>query len=339
MTSLPKANALSDAVMAKLVEAVRESARGELLPRFRRLREGEVGSKSGPYDLVTTADRACEARLSECVGAILPHAAIMGEEAVADDPERYGLIDQREWCVVIDPLDGTWNYANGLPLFGTILAVTHQGETVFGLLYDPLMDDWVFACRGMGTWFGGAGRELQRLRCASGGPSGPASLGGPVLHEQASDNATSGSAGGMGRMGYLPLYLLEEGERRNLAELFLRLGRVGSLRCSMYEYRMVASGAAAWMAGPCYQPWDHAAGVLCVEEAGGTARRLDGSRYTPSCCDGTLVTATDRETLEAVTQAVREALGHTQTQQPHHPTAARDWDDAPTPPAPWARRG
>ena len=162
---------LTDDVMTGLIEAVRDAARREILPRFRNLSADQIDTKSGPDDLVTVADRAAEARLTAAAQKLLPGALVVGEEGVAEDPAILDRFAEAELAVVIDPVDGTFNFARGLAIFGVILAVTRHGQTVFGLLYDPVMDDWVQAHRG-----GGAPRRPGRVchrPCPADGRDGP----------------------------------------------------------------------------------------------------------------------------------------------------------------------
>jgi fructose-1,6-bisphosphatase/inositol monophosphatase family enzyme len=237
--------ALSETERDGLIAAVRAAARTEILPRFRRLGPGDVDTKTSPTDLVTVADRAAERVLHDAVRALMPDAAIVGEEAVSDDP---GILDRLKCggrTVLIDPIDGTWNYASGLALFGVILAVVEDGETRFGLLYDPVMDDWIMAERGQGAWFCGPAETALRLH-------------GPPPRPRSEAHA------------FVPLFLYPPADRARIAARLPEWGRVTSLRCSCHEYRTLAFGHADLIAAPAPKPWDHAAGVLIAQETGGS---------------------------------------------------------------------
>lgn len=147
------AHTLSDAQTDALVALVRQTGREIVMPRFRNLDPGDIAAKSDACDLVTIADREAETALSAGARAILPGCAVVGEEAVAEDTALLDQIASAETCVILDPVDGTFNFARGLAVFGIILAVTHRGRTVFGLLYDPVLDDWVMAHRGGGAHY------------------------------------------------------------------------------------------------------------------------------------------------------------------------------------------
>ena len=144
---------LSPDLEEALIALVRRVAKSEILPRFRRLPDSDIRSKSAPDDLVTEADERAEAAMSAAVAQMMPEALVIGEEAVSADPTILAGLAEAERAVIIDPVDGTWNFAKGLATFGVVLAVAERGETVFGLLYDPVMDDWVMANRGGGTWY------------------------------------------------------------------------------------------------------------------------------------------------------------------------------------------
>lgn len=259
---------LTEARRSLLLEAVREAARRAILPRFRNLAEGDVSQKSGPADLVTLADTEAEALITAMVAPEWPEAVVLGEEGVAADPSARQRMAEAEWAVIVDPVDGTWNFAKGLATFGVILAVCHKGQPVFGALYDPVMDDWVEASTGQGA----------ALR----GPSFSRPLRVSSEVERRRMN------------GYVPIGLYPMETRRKLVQEFPDFGRVTSLRCSCHEYRMVAQGHSDFvLSGPTPHPWDHAAGALAVMEAGGVVRFLDGEAYGTERLRGVLLSASN----------------------------------------------
>ena len=149
---------------SELLRIVRRASGEHVLSGFRRLSPAQVHVKSGPEDLVTDADRGAEAAIERAVRAAFPDASVVGEEAVAADASLLERIDGPGTCVVVDPIDGTYNYASGLALFGMIVAVVEAGEARLGLLYDPIGDDAVLAVRGGGAWLVGAAGGVERLR-------------------------------------------------------------------------------------------------------------------------------------------------------------------------------
>ena len=263
---------------AALIEAVRRVAKDEILTRFRNLSDRDVKTKSAPDDLVTEADTRAEAALTKAVHDILPGTAVVGEEAVAADPSVLKMLGS-DRVVIIDPIDGTWNFAKGLATFGVILAVAEKGETVFGLLYDPVLDDWVLARKGGGTWFCRPDQPPMRL-----------TIGGDI----AADVMT----------GVVPLFMFPEATRQRLLGAIPGFRRIWSVRCSCHEYRLAAQGNADFILTAGINPWDHAAGALAVAEAGGAVGLLDGGRYDPTITEGArLVSARSPEVLDRIRAA------------------------------------
>lgn len=268
---IPLSPALTHAQQCMLINLVRRAARTEILPRFRNLARADIRTKSGPHDLVTEADHQAEALIARGLAAMFPQALIVGEEAVAARPDLRLDVSEAELAFVIDPVDGTWNFVHGLPLFGVIVAVTRFGRPVLGLLYDPVSDDWILADK----------TTSARLGAAS-GPERPArvSAGGPLDQLQ----------------GYLHYYLMSQARQERLAPLLPALARCIALRCSCHEYRLLAQGAVDFVMSDVLNPWDHAAGVLACQRAGGVARMLDGKDYTTAILNGVLLSAANEDT-------------------------------------------
>ena len=261
---------------AALIALVRNVAKTEIMPRFRRLPDEAVSSKTAPDDLVTVADLRSELAITEGVQALLPNALVIGEEAVSNDPSVLDGLGRADMAVVVDPVDGTWNFAKGLATFGVILAVVEHGRTVFGLLYDPVMDDWIRARDGGGAWYERPNAEPVRLSISGSGPI-----------------ATT--------VGFVPLFLFPLETRLKLAGAIPGFRRIWSVRCSCHEYRLLAQGHADFCLSGSLNPWDHAAGALAVVEAGGAAGLLDGRDYAPGLVEGGyLVTARSAETLSRI---------------------------------------
>lgn len=257
-----------------VVQAVRAAAKAAVLPRFRALAAGEVARKTGFADLVTVADTEAEAMIAALLAQHWPEVRVLGEEAVAANPALRAEMAGPGWQVIVDPVDGTWNFAKGLALFGMIAAVVQGGVMQFGLLYDPLMDDWVEARAG-----------------------GPARL---VTSTGTRELRVSTQNDPAQMIGYCPVGLFQGAARQAAALAGLGYGRVTSLRCSCHEYRMLAQGHVEFvLSGPEPYPWDHAAGVLIAEAAGGVARFLDGTPYDLSR-NGVLLVANSEATWARV---------------------------------------
>lgn len=257
---------LSQTQIDDLVELVRQAGARDIMPRFRALSASEVEAKSNALDLVTIADRAAEETIREGAGQILPGAAFVGEEAVAADPGAIDAIGNSETCVVVDPIDGTGNYVAGLSVFGTLLAVVHKGQTVFGLLYDPVMDDWMFALRNEGSWFRRRDGECIRVR-------------------------TRGDRDLADARGFLALEEYGPAEREALLRRFNKVLQARDIRCSCHEYRLLASGGVDFLRSFSLKPWDHAAGMLLLSEAGGWGSVNGTAPYAPAYQEGRMVAA------------------------------------------------
>jgi fructose-1,6-bisphosphatase/inositol monophosphatase family enzyme len=230
-------------------DLIRTVARNVVLHHYQQLTAAQIDEKS-PGDLVTFADKESERRLSAGLAAILPAASIVGEEAVEADASLIERVnDSIAW--IIDPIDGTHNYANGHPPFGMIIALIERGETVAGWLYDPLADRMCHAVRG-----GGAFINESPMTARESGETLPVAAISTMFIEEPRRSAINQAADGKFRLVDIP---------RCAAEQYPRLV-LGQNDVTLFERTL---------------PWDHAAGVLFVEEAGGKAARLDGSRYLP----------------------------------------------------------
>lgn len=226
---------------------MREAARTVILPRFRALSATDITTKAVD-DVVTVADRESERLLSAGLARLLPEAAIVGEEAAHDDPS---LLDRLSdgLCWIVDPLDGTNNYAAGKPPFGIIVALSQAGRTRAGWLYDPLRDRLCHAAADGGAWINGD--RITARESASTPPVAAISL---VFMDPERREAV--------RRGIAPHYRLVD-IPRCAAEQYPRLV-LGENDVSVFERTL---------------PWDHAAGVLFLNEAGGMAARPDGGEY------------------------------------------------------------
>lgn len=268
---VPQPPALRPAQQAHVINLLRRAARAEVLPRFRTLAAEEINTKSGPLDLVTAADIAAEAMITRALRRAFPDALIVGEEAASDDPTLQDKIADAPLAFILDPVDGTSNFAHGLALFGMILAVTRFGRPAFGVIYDPVNDDWMLADDFTPAQFQrpmSAPKEVQ------------ASVGKPI------EDLT----------GYIPLGMFPVKHRPQLAATFPSFQRVNSLRCSAHEYRMLAQGHADFMLSGSLHPWDHAAGALICERAGAHVEMLSGGPYDASLRSGHLLVAPDKVT-------------------------------------------
>ncbi|EJJ25110.1 inositol monophosphatase family protein [Rhizobium sp. CF142] len=263
----------------KLADLLRQAAKAEILPRFRRLGSGDVRAKTEATDLVTEADEQAERMMKAEATRLWPEALFIGEELVAADPALLDKLENADLAIVVDPVDGTFNFASGIPAFGVMASVVSKGETVAGIIYDPMGDDWVMAEKGGGAWLRRPDGEAQRLQVAE-----------PVALDQMV---------GMASTGYLPQ------EKR--AEILGNLAKVRFLtnyRCAAHEYRTFASGHVHYLMYNKLMPWDHLGGTLISQEAGGYAARFDGSAYLPHHVTGGLLITPDKDSWEILRREV-----------------------------------
>ncbi len=265
--------------MAGMARLLRDAARAEIMPRWRRLEVADVRAKTGPLDLVTVADEAAERVIAEELRRLFPGCLVVGEEAAAADPRLLGRLGDADLAFVVDPIDGTANFAAGLPLFGTMAAALVRGEIVAGVIHDPVGDDCAMALRGEGAWIEDAAGHRRDLRVARAVPVSEMSGAAAWRHVPA------------------PL-------RSTLCRNLPRVASGFDLRCAAHQYRLAAAGHCHYLLYYRLMPWDHAPGWLLHREAGGYSARLDGTGYDATEFGGGLLCAPDA----ASWQALREAL-------------------------------
>ena len=263
----------------RLGAILRAAALAEIMPRFRRLGAGDIRQKSSAIDLVTEADEAAERFImAECAKAF-PGATFVGEESVAADPGLIAKVGSDDLVIVVDPIDGTANFAAGAPVFAVMAAVVAKGETIAGLIYDPMGDDFVQAVKGGGAVLKQADGTITPLHVAS-----PVPIGDMV---------------GVASHSSIPAT-----ERREFMARLSAVKVLGNYRCAGQEYRLAATGNLHFNLYQNLMPWDHLAGALILTEAGGFVRRLDGSAYLPAHTDGGLLCTSDEASWHALHDAV-----------------------------------
>jgi fructose-1,6-bisphosphatase/inositol monophosphatase family enzyme len=257
------------------------AARTEIMPRFGKLAPVQIRRKSSAFDLVTEADEAAEAVIATALMGAFPGAVVIGEEGSHKEPALLDTIADAELAFIVDPVDGTRNFAANLPLFGVMAAVTVRGETVAGVIYDPVCRDWAYAVRGGGAWIEQEDRTRSPLRVAD-----PVPLAGMD--------------------GLIGTNFLPEPLRTTVNGNLSRLATTASLRCAAHEYRAAAAGFCHVVLFSRLMPWDHAAGWLIHREAGGYSARFDGTPYRPTDLTGGLICAPDEATWELARAALLE---------------------------------
>ncbi|MGX1914979.1 inositol monophosphatase family protein [Streptomyces phaeochromogenes] len=235
---------------ADVEEAVRTAAATEIMPRFRQLAAHEIDEKTGPHDLVTDADRKAEEFLTEALVKLLPGSVVVGEEAVHANPATYEAIKGEVPVWIVDPVDGTRQFVHGDPGFCTLVALAHRGVLLASWTYAPARDQLAVAVRGKGALLDG-----EPLRAGSPAPGRDLEV------------ATSH-----------PDYTTDDQKR---ALLGLWTDGVSPRACGSagLEYLAIARGELDATAFSWEAAWDHAAGLLLVEEAGGAHLTLSGEPF------------------------------------------------------------
>ncbi|WP_241657279.1 inositol monophosphatase family protein [Aurantiacibacter suaedae] len=232
-----------DTAIAKLLREVTERA---ILPRFRNLAEGEVEDKGG-NDPVTVADKDSEHMLAEGLARIMPGLAVVGEEAAHADPQV--LEGLKGDCWIIDPIDGTRNFAAGKPPFGILLAMASGGEAHTGWIYDCLSGRLCVAQKGKGAFVNG-----ERITARVTGETSPVAA--------------------------ISLLFMDEAKRESVKEHIAPHYRLVDIPyCAAEQYPRLALGTNDVSIFERTLAWDHAAGALWLNEAGGKAARPDGTAY------------------------------------------------------------
>ena len=226
---------------------MRDVAAEVMMPRFRRLAPGDVDEKS-KGEVVTIVDRECERRLHDGLAALGLGARIIGEEAAELDPDLLAGVD-RGLVWLIDPLDGTANFAAGRAPFGMMVALVEDGEPLASWMLDPLTDRMCHAERGKGATVdgrpaGGRGAFRKQPRAA---------LGTHFLSASRRDRV-HGAARRAFDVQPVP-------------------------RCAAESYPRLVLGQDDIALFQRILPWDHAAGALFLTETGGKATHWDGRRY------------------------------------------------------------
>ena len=253
-----------------LSDILREAAQIEILPRFRRLDPETIHTKTGPTDLVTEADTEAERRIKVEIAKRWPDALVVGEESVAADPALLHKLAGADLAITVDPVDGTANFAAGLPLFAVMASVVVKGENVGGIIYDPMGDDWFMAERGGGAWLRRPDGGTQSLKVAD-----------PVPLERTVAHVSIGFLDPKCKVQVLG----------NLAKLAIS----ANYRVAGHDYRTMASGHCHAILFNKLMPWDHLPGTLICAEAGAYVRKFDGSEYRASDLSGGLILAPDKE--------------------------------------------
>jgi histidinol-phosphatase len=196
---------------------------------------------------VTVADRRAERLLRRQLRTAWPTDAIFGEE-------YGGRIVPHGRCWLLDPIDGTASYVLGMPMFGSLLSLLMDGEPVFGCIHLPALRETTFAAIGHGCWHARAQRRPRRVHVAASPPLSRAKVGLTGVKERG--------------------WLAQPGAAQ-AATLARKVGRL-RLVGDCVQYALLCRGVLDAAVDPFMKPWDIAALVPCVLEAGGSISDLQG---------------------------------------------------------------
>jgi fructose-1,6-bisphosphatase/inositol monophosphatase family enzyme len=248
---------------------IRDVAAQEILPRFQSLSADDIHVKSHPGDLVTEADVQAERQLTARLPDLLAGSKVVGEEAVFATPEVMTILFGEAPVWVVDPVDGTANFARGDEKFACMVALVDRGQTIAGWIYDPVHDVMWSGEQGSGVYC-----QDQKI----------------TLSRDVTD--LSAMRGSLGPRPYKPT--------RKHFKTWLRHGSAA------HDYIALMKGRMQFASYNRLMPWDHAAGVMLYAEAGGKSRLLDGQAYAPTIHQGCLLLAQDADLLEQIGGFVEE---------------------------------
>jgi fructose-1,6-bisphosphatase/inositol monophosphatase family enzyme len=254
--------------ISKVSDLISEVAKVEILPRFRSLSADEQWHKE-VGGLVTIADIQSEKFLSRALGELIPGSLILGEEGAANMDQPYLCLEEDAPVWIIDPLDGTNNFAKGKEDFAVIVALSLAKEVRAGWIYAPMHHLMVVAEEGAGGWIG-----TERLQFS------------------ASCRADQ-MRGSLGR------------RFRDYPGMDDRFASLSNASCCGMEYLDIARGKLDFAHFRRLKPWDHAAGDLIIREAGGAASCMDGTLYRPGDTPSKgLLLARDQGCWDIVAEAI-----------------------------------
>jgi fructose-1,6-bisphosphatase/inositol monophosphatase family enzyme len=253
----------------RVVAAIREAAERDILPRFRKLEHHEISEKNSG-EVVTIADIEAEHRLTRLLAEIVPGSVVVGEEAVSKDISILERLKRAGPAWLVDPVDGTGNFAQGKPVFGVIVCYLVDGVAKGGWIHDPCPNKTAIAMAGDGGWY-----EGERMAPAA-----------PVPFEE--------------MIGTLNYSWFPHERREAVRQAARRFRDVYSYRCAAHDYLALARGEKNFSLYRRLWPWDHAAGVLLLGEAGGHTARLDGKPYLATDRVEGILSSSDPESWQRI---------------------------------------
>ncbi|MBK1694780.1 inositol monophosphatase [Chromatium weissei] len=255
-----------NAKLKLLTQLLRTTAATEILPRWHHI----CAENKADGSVVTATDLAVQTRITAALALVFPDIPLLGEEMTATEQQRLlAATEHRIW--ILDPLDGTSNYAGGFPFFAISLALIEQGKVTHGAIYDPVRDECFTAARGQGAWLNG--EPIQPFTAGAALSDCLAMI--DLKRLPPSTLATLFRAGGFR-------------SQRNLGSVAL-------------DWCWLASGRFQLYLHGGQRLWDYAAGRLIAKEAGAAVRHYQPEKMT-------LTTELTLESQLAIAAATPELL-------------------------------
>lgn len=250
----------------EVLELIQQVAAEVITPRFGTLEDSEIDEKR-PGDLVTIADRESEQRLTAELSARVPGCVVVGEEAAFANPALLQGLDQIEHLFLVDPVDGTRNFARGRVEHAVMIAEVRQGTTTRAWIWQPALGHAFVAELGAGAYRDG--ERLPRREPVERSP----------LVRSSREKLIAADTGGALSMGM-------------------------SNWCCGVDYPQVATGEADALLYVSNKPWDHAPGALLLAEVGGGVQTWTGTPYTAGNAEAGLLCYGHPDLVPTLTSAL-----------------------------------
>ncbi len=223
-----------------------ETSNKIILPKYKSLKDTDIKTKSNSNDLVTIADELAEQFLSNRLKKIIDNSLVIGEEAVFKDESILNKLNDNKPIWIIDPIDGTSNFVSGDDKFYIIIALVINNVTIMGWIHNPINSSTIWSSRGEGTWL-----DDNRLKIIS-----------------KDKNLNNNKAA---------IY------HKSLIDQKHKFDYIRYNGSAAHEYVSLVKNQIQISCFSRLLPWDHAAGILIHQEAGGYSALLDNSKYKPNC--------------------------------------------------------
>ena len=231
-------------IMEQFIQEIARGAGHILKENFRKV--GVKYTKTHAMDVVTEADLLSNTYIVDAIKKQYPDHGILSEETGEE-------VTQSPYQWIIDPLDGTFNFATSIPIFGVIIGLAKNNVVEMGCIYDPMQDELFYAKRGAGAFLNG-----KQISCSQ--------------KSEIPDSAGLYSANQGPQKFTLSKRVIEMGEQERLV--------INSWGCHAFSLAQVASGRRDWCLSPSAGTWDYAAGSLILSEAGCNVTNLEGKPWS-----------------------------------------------------------